>query len=275
MPSTIDSVYKYIADAMRKRGFTISLNEVSKYRDAVTGKHTQHAGLRFRADDYSFIIKRNTGGSGYVNMLSRRFEWPTDYDKFDTHNQIIVDVICTEVDTILLAYDQQVVPILEMGYPKPFEFTPHMITKGGSLVPQIQSFVGLGPLVVYTDPDEKDLRCILSTQLREAVVYCLVTINHGCGTVNTRPEALAHPNAECWFLMSVVGHANAAGNIITNGTCYLPVSYIAWHEIKHGTSKVVKMIPDFGKATLHTKFSVLDQQLIVAAITAWCQKYPV
>jgi hypothetical protein len=274
MPNTLDSVYKYIADTMRERGFTatVSSNEATKHLNIITGSHTKYAGLRFRADKNNFVIKRNTGGSGYVNMLSHRFEWSLSYDNYD---QDIVNIAYARVDTILLEYDQRVIQILEMGYPQPFEFTPHIITKGGSLVPQIQSFVGLGPLVIYTDPDEKDLRCILATQLREAVVYCLVTINHGCGTVNTRPEALAHPNTECWFLMSVVGHANAAGNIITNSTCYIPVSYIAWHEIKHGTSKVVKMTPDFGKATLRTLFSVLDQQLITAAITAWCQKYPV
>lgn len=268
MSNIIDSIYKYIADSMQQRGFTVTTRPTE-----VVGQHSQHTGLRFIATTYNkdhhldFIVKRRTSTSGYVNLMSRKVKI---FDKIIATQRLIseqqldhltekntIELVCAELAATMDVYDQKVIPILKNGYPDPYTFLDHSIYRIDGIL---------------FNPPITSLRYGLFSQLREAEVCAIVTINHGYGTINVNQETLFIPNTECWFLLEVVGHSYATGNLVTDGKRYWPVTRVNKHDILN-TSQVIKIISNWGKATLNIQLSLIDQQLITAAIHAWCQRY--
>jgi hypothetical protein len=282
MSNIIDSIYKYIADSMQQRGFTVTTRPTE-----VVGQHSQHTGLRFIATTYNkdhhldFIVKRRTSTSGYINLMSRKdkifdkiiiTQRPMAAQEIDCPiNKDTIELVHAELAAIVDVYDQKVVPILENGYPDPYIFLDHSIYRIDGIRKWILTKPSPGWTTPPTTPPVDTLRYGLFSQLREAEVCAIVTINHGYGTINVNQETLFIPNTECWFLLEVVGHSYATGNLVTDGKRYWPVTRINKHDIPD--TKPIKILSDWDKATLNIQLSLIDQQLITAAIHAWCQRY--
>lgn len=276
MPNTIEAVYRYIANAMTARGFEIlsesqqrKITRLQKttHPHVVIGQHPQYAGLRFSFTTYNqdnhldFVVKRQSKGSGYTNLLSLQLKL---FDKLINcrDHEHSIEVAYSELRTMIDAYDEKVVPVLINGYPEPYTFDEH------DSICRVES-------VNHTDRNKSNVRFVLYTQLREVEILSVVAINYGFGTVNIHNDAIQKPNTECFFLVEVVGHSYATGNIITDGTRYWPVSRISRADLinpRH-RQKPIKMERDFGKATLSVQLSSLDKKLVSTAIEDWCGRH--
>lgn len=276
MPNTIEAVYKYVINAMTARGFTtqlktpgrrsLSRSQKTVRPHAVMGQHPQYAGLRFAFTTYTqdnrldFVVKRKSKGSGYTNLLSIQLKL---FDKLINcrDNQHSIEVADAELQKVIAAYDEHVVPILENGYPEPYLFAEHCnIYRSES--------------INHTNSNRSFVRFVNSTQLREVEILSIVTINHGHGTVNVHADSIQTPGTDCFFLIEVISHSYATGNIITDGTKFWPVSRISRSDLaspRRNRRQVIKLERSFDKASLSTSLSSLDQKLVNAAIIDWCR----
>jgi hypothetical protein len=207
------------------------------------------------------VVKRKSRGSGYISLMSLQLKL---FDKLIDcqDNGKAIELAYAELRTMMNTYDEQVVPILENGYPEPYTFNEN------NSIYRVES--------INNNHEKSNVRFVMATQLREVEVLSIVAIDYGYGTVNVHQDAIQKPDTDCFFLIEVIGHSYATGNIITDGTRYWPVSRISRADLispRRNRRLVVKMERDFGKATLSVQLSALDQQLVTTAIEDWCKKH--